>query len=93
MLAVPKIFFLFHLPTDIRLYGEARYLRGFPAVAEKEPLTDLQESRGFLRLVMLLVVDIRRGAGGRLPGWVPAPPPPPRAERGGLCEKYDEFIF
>jgi len=47
---------------------QVRYLRGFPAVAEKEPLTDLQESRGFLRLVMLLVVDIKRGAGGRLPG-------------------------
>jgi hypothetical protein len=61
-------------------------------VAEKEPLTDLHESSGFLRFTKLFVDEMSRGAGGRLVGCVP-PPPPPRAERGGLCEKYDEFIF
>ena len=61
-------------------------------MAEKEPLTDLQESSGFLRFTKLFVDEVSRGAGGRFPGWVP-PPPPPRAEWGGLCEKYDEFIF
>jgi hypothetical protein len=61
-------------------------------VAEKEPLTDLHESKGFLRFAKLLVVeDISSGAGGLLDCC--PPPSRPLAESGGFCEKYDEFIF
>ena len=63
------------------------YLNGFPAVAEKDPLTDLQErSKGFFKLAKLFVDEVRIGAGGLLT-------PTFLAERGGFCEKYDEFIF
>ena len=47
-------------------------------MAEKEPLTDLQESnRGFFRLAKLFVEEVRIGAGGLFPTFL--------ADKGGFC--------